>query len=230
MVMTSTRSKTIIATMAGLLVLSASGAPARGVTGPVTVDLTASAQPHAAGAHDTDLAFHVDNVQEASTHAATTATTSSVCDGCSGEAVSVQVMYVDHSPVMKLDNVAVAWTQDCSACDATAVSLQVVVVSGPGALITANRALALNAACDTCNATSGAYQLVVSGNAQSRFTAPTLRSLEAWATWQARLLSEPSVHVLSQLQQKLALRQLALLVNAKLGTGTMAAHARVTGH
>jgi hypothetical protein len=228
--MMSTRSKMTIAAVAGLLVLSASGPAAEGVSGPVKVGLTASANPQNAVSQDTDHAFHVDSVQDVITHAATTATTSSVCDGCSGEAVSVQVMYVDHSPVMKLDNVAVAWTQDCSACDATAVSLQVVVVSGPGPLITANRALALNAACDTCDATSGAYQLVVSGNAQSRFSASTLRSLQTWASRQAGLLSRPSVLGLSQLQQKLALAQLALLVNDELGTGTLKAHARVSGH
>ena len=58
-----------------------------------------------------------------------------VLAGCSGEAVSTQVLYLDHAPTALLDNVAVAWDQGCTLCTATSVSVQVVVVSAAGTLI-----------------------------------------------------------------------------------------------
>ncbi|HEY2878492.1 hypothetical protein [Nocardioides sp.] len=229
--MMSSRFKIAVATIAGLVILSASGAEARGPrpAGPVRVDLSASAHPIGAGNRYADTAHRVNTVRGVTTHAATTATASAICRGCSAEAISVQVLYLDRSPTMRLDNVAIAWTQGCASCNATAVSLQVVVVSRPGSLITANRAAALNAACNACHATSGAFQLVVSGKAQSRFSATTLRSLTSWASTQALLLRTPDLLGLSHLQQRLALKRLAHLVNADLGTRTLGARARVSG-
>jgi hypothetical protein len=233
MVMMSKGSRIAIATIAGLLALSASGAQARElqVTGPVRVDLTASAQPVSAGTRATDVAFHVDTVRWDKAHAATTATASAICRRCSGEAISLQVLYLDWSPSMKLDNVAVGWTQGCRSCSVTSVSLQVAVVTGRGSTIAANnRALALNASCRRCDATSAAYQLVVSGTWPARLSASTVRSLEEWASERARVLraTPASRQQRARVVQHHRLARVAHRVNAELGTGTVAAHVRLS--
>jgi hypothetical protein len=229
--MTRNHSRLAIATIVGVLLLAASASQAGGatVTGPVRVDLTASAQPHAGYVPDTDVAFHVDVEQGVGTHAATTATASSICPGCSGQAVSVQVLYLGQAPASTLDNVAVAWDQGCTLCTATAVSVQVVVVNVKGPLSVNNRALAVDAACKWCRARSGAYQVVVSGNADSRLSDAALSALKAWATQRARLLRDPSTsgRQTSPTAKQNALDSLKALVNADLGSHTMAARARV---
>jgi hypothetical protein len=229
--MMPSRLKVVVAAIAGLLVLSASGAQARGfiLVGSVSVDLTASAHPVSAATRDIDMAFHVDAVRRARTHAAATATASAICRGCSGEAVTVQVLYLYASPVMILDNVAVAWTQKCRSCRVTAVSLQVAVVRGRGSITPNNRALALNASCTRCHAKSGAYQLVVAGKGQGLLPASTIRQLRAWAADRARLLQAAPATRRTMVAQQHALGGVARLVNANLGTGTVAAHARVSG-
>lgn len=229
--MTRGRSRLAIATVAGVLLLAAPASQAGGatVTAPVSVDLTASSQPHAGYVPDTDLAFHVDVEQGVGTHAATTATASAICPGCSGQAVSLQVLYLDQAPTSTLDNVAVAWDQGCTLCTATAVSVQVVVVNVKGPLTVNNRALALDAACKWCRARSGAYQVVVSGSAGSRLSDAALSSLKAWAIQRARLLRDPSTSARqsSRTARQDALDSLKAVVNADLGSHTVVARARV---
>jgi hypothetical protein len=226
------RSRLAIATITGFLLLAGTASQAGGVTGsgPARIDLTASAQPQRAFVPLSDSAFHVDFVEGVSTHAATTATASAICDGCAGIATAVQVLYADRSPALTLDNVAVAWDQGCIACRATAVSLQVVVVNDSGSLTPNNRSLALNAACKLCNARSGAYQLVVSFNGQDRLSSATLRSLKQWTVARAKLLRTTSTSVLqrSGSRKTQGLRHVAHLVNSDLGSKTVAKRARVS--
>jgi hypothetical protein len=135
---------------------------------------------------------------------------------------------------MKLDNVAVAWSQGCDSCAASALSLQVVVVSGPGILVPSNRALAVNAACAQCHATAAAYQLVVAGSDQgpaARLSPATLRAVDDWATARARLLRGGSTASVAKraLRHERAVGGLAVLVNRELGTRTTATRVRLTG-
>jgi hypothetical protein len=194
--------------------------------------VTAAANPRTATAPVTDHAFRVASVLWARTKATATATASAVCPGCAGKAVTVQVLYLHGSSRMKLDNVAVAWTQGCDACRATAVSLQVAVVSGSGTLVPSNRALALNAACAGCAATSAAYQVVVVGSrssTQSRLSPTALRTIREWAAARARLLRQGTVSSPSRslLQQDRALQALAVMVNTQLGTRTATVRTRL---
>ncbi len=234
--MTSRRLGLTAAFAALFLALPGSGAQAGGLsfTGTVRIDLTSSAHPRAALAPVTAHSFHVDGAFWARTDAATTATASAVCRGCKGEAVSVQVLYLQRSLSMKLDNVAVAWTQGCDSCSASALSLQVVVVSGPGTLIPSNRALALDAACVLCHATAAAYQLVVAGSDQgplARLSPAALLAIDDWAKARARLLRDASTGPVAQraLHHERAVAGLADLVNRELGTRTTAARVRLTG-
>jgi hypothetical protein len=224
------------ALVALFLALPGSGAQAGGFvfTRTVRIDLTSSAHPRGALAPVHAHSFHVDGTFWSNTDAATTATASAVCRGCAGEAVSVQVLYLQRSPRMKLDNVAVAWTQGCDSCTASALSLQVVVVSGPGTLVPSNRALALDAACAQCHATAAAYQLVVAASGRgslARLSPTALRAVDDWAKTQARLLHDAPAGTVAQraLERGPAVSALANIVNRELGTRTTAARLRITG-
>jgi hypothetical protein len=222
-----------LAVTVGLLVLSASGpeAGALGSASPVRIDLTASAHPRLPLGPHTDLAFHVDAVAGVTATSATTATASAACVGCRGEAVSVQVLYVDRAPTGNLDNAAIAWAQSCVACDAVAVSVQVVRVSDTDILWPTNRALAVTAACTACGATSAAYQLVVAGSSLARLSPLTLRGLVAWASERAQQLHEASDAGTAlrrvRVVQARSLQSLADRVNTELGSATVAARTRL---
>lgn len=231
--MMSTRLRLAIGSIVGLLALSASGphAGAVGAGSPVRLDLTASAHPRSAFTPDNDFAYRVDAVAGVPVHAAATATASATCQGCSGAAISVQVLYLDRPPVAKLDNAAIAWTQACEACRAFAVSVQVVRVRHAAYLEPANRALAVTAACTRCRVTAAAYQLVVAGSGDSRLSGSTLRALDAWASDQACRLRAASRAGTSarnmRVVQSRSLGRIAHRVNAELGTVTIATRARL---
>jgi hypothetical protein len=231
--MMSKRSRLVLASMAGLLVLSASGpsAGAPGVRSVARIDLTASAQPRFPLVPVTDSRFDLDSVVGVPVHAATTATASATCASCSGTAISVQVLYLDHPPTGELDNAAIAWAQSCLACSAVAVSIQVVQVRDAGSLMPTNRALAVTTGCSLCRASSAAYQLVVAGGGRYHLTAGTLRALDTWASERAVELSELSsarnAKRWVRAGQARSLGRIARRVNAELGTATIAARARV---
>jgi hypothetical protein len=92
-------------------------------------------------------------------HARATATSSTVCDGCSGKAATVQVAYVPRGGITA-DNVAAAWASG-GAGTATSVSVQIVVQRPRTDVVATNRALAVNADCAGCTTDSVAVQLVV---------------------------------------------------------------------
>ncbi|HEX5017013.1 MAG TPA: hypothetical protein VFX15_05455 [Actinomycetes bacterium] len=228
----SVQSGLAITTVAGLLLFSGGAAePSAGASqGPLRIDLTASAHPTSvADAHDS--AYRVDTAEGVRVRAATTSTASATCRRCAGRAVSVHVLYLDHVPVMRVDNVAVAWTQGCARCRATAVSIQVVVVTDPGAMSPNNRALSITAACKHCRARAAAYQLVVSGESAKRLSGATLDSLRAWGLARARLLRDRSVYLTQRSRDGKArsLDTLEQLVDRDLGAHVVAARARLAG-
>lgn len=221
-----------VATVSGLLLLSGGGSQAGGTAyhDPVRIDLTASA--HATpvtNAHD--LAFRVDAAQGVRVRTATTSTASATCGRCSGRAVSVHVLYLDSAPVMRLDNVAVAWTQGCARCRATAVSIQVVVVTDPGAMTPNNRALSLTAACRHCGARAAAYQLVVDSGTSARLSDAALDSLRDWGVERARVLRDRSLYQAqrSRAGKARSLDTLAQVVDRDLGGHLVVARARLSG-
>jgi len=221
-----------VATLAGLLLVSGGSSQPEGSAydGPQRIDLTASAHPTpVANAHDT--AYRVDTAQGVRVRAATTSTASATCRRCSGRAVSVHVLYLDRAPVMRLDNVAVAWTQGCARCRATAVSIQVVVVTDPGVMKPNNRALSVTAVCTHCRARAAAYQLVVDGASASRLSDAALDSLRAWGEARTRLLRDRSSYLAQRSGSGKArsLDTLAQLVDRDLGAHVVAARARLSG-
>lgn len=106
------------------------------------------------------------------------------CDGCTGEAGTLQVVYFDGRGPVAADNVANAVSQ-CPDCKgpvvATAVSVQVVFVKRADQVTVNNRALAANVLCgpqdgepvsgDVCTASAAAYQFVMIGGNRRDLTA-----------------------------------------------------------
>ncbi|HEY5877775.1 MAG TPA: hypothetical protein VIU11_02620 [Nakamurella sp.] len=106
------------------------------------------------------------------------------CDGCTGEAGTLQVVYFDGRGPVAADNVANAVSQ-CPDCDgpvvATAVSVQVVFVKRADQVTVNNRALAANVLCgpqdggpvseEICTSSAAAYQFVVIGGNRRDLTA-----------------------------------------------------------
>ncbi|MFP5283409.1 MAG: hypothetical protein ACLGIF_08170 [Actinomycetes bacterium] len=129
------------------------------------LDLLSSAQPGPAAPELSDLAVDVrSRAAGRSIKVDAGATSSAVCDGCTGRAGTVQVVYLRRARTVKADNVATAWSQGCTNCGASAVSIQVVMAPQASVLVPNNRSLALNAACATCTTTAAAYQVVVADN------------------------------------------------------------------
>lgn len=153
------------------------------------------------------------------------ATTSAICDGCRGTAVSVQVVEVIRGRQVEADNVATAWAR-CRDCTVDAVSVQVVLLHRPAALTTNNRALAVTGDCQRCSARSAAYQVVMDATGHS----PDLRRLReevaAWATrrpgaadTRPRLRSDTSAPASQRRLAGLERRVTALVDGAVLSSG-----------
>ena len=98
------------------------------------------------------------------------AATMTNCDGCSGDATTLQVVYFDGSGPVAADNVANAVSQ-CQGCGGSAVSVQVVIARKADQLIVNNRALALNVGCDGCQTTAAACQFVLIGGSRRDLSA-----------------------------------------------------------
>ncbi|HET8559769.1 MAG TPA: hypothetical protein VFL69_04565 [Marmoricola sp.] len=151
------------------------------------VDLTASAQPTAADPDVVDRVFGVNASPFWRSKADATAMTSATCDKCTGEATTLQVLYVRQAGSTRVDNNAVAWSR-CRSCAASALSVQVVVVRRGVAVEANNRALAVNAVCDECQTSAGAYQLVVVSPDAGRLSRGAMSDLRAWVARQRDLL------------------------------------------
>jgi hypothetical protein len=187
-----------------------------------TTDVTASAIPGHAYPDVTDEAF---GLLRAGWRfkADANATASSTCDGCRGDAATVQVVFVRPGSRGTVDNVATAWSQ-CKDCAATALSVQVVVLRGDPEIRANNRALALNAACERCGTASAAFQLVVQGGHPAHLSPQARRELERWVEEQAAVLRQQArpAPLAGRMQDPTAaLRDLDGLVSEVLGTDTL---------
>jgi hypothetical protein len=111
------------------------------------------------------------------------AAVSTTCDGCDGQATTLQVVYFDGRGPVAADNLSNAVSQ-CHLCPgpvaSSAVSVQVVLVKQSNQLTVNNSAFALNLDCGTatvegqppaCTTTSMALQFVLVGGSRRDLTA-----------------------------------------------------------
>ena len=173
------------------LVSGSAAAGALGGNGRKDLDLTASAHPSAALPGAADRATAVRWSDRPGVKADAVATSSATCDGCDGESIALQVLYLPWATQADLDNAATAWSSECLQCDARALSVQVVVLREWSRLVPNNRAMAVNAACESCRTAAAAFQLVVVTPDVQRMSRDALAELEAWVDEQAAALRPP---------------------------------------
>jgi hypothetical protein len=136
------------------------------------LDAAASAIPTSGQPSATDQEADLLRVRQRSAKSTAVSTATSNCDGCHGEAITVQVIYFDGAGPNAADNIATAVSQ-CKDCSSTAASLQLVFAKQSDQLIVNNRALSINAACDGCATNATAIQLVYVGGARRDLSAAT---------------------------------------------------------
>jgi hypothetical protein len=157
MVRPSRRLVAHVAVVSASLVLGVVSLPGQGRS---HVDLLSSAQPVESNAIDADSATAFKRTNKKRVKADASATASAGCPGCTGNATTVQVVYMKRAKNATVDNVATAWSS-CERCTSTSVSVQVIVARPSTTLVPRNRALAVNASCRNCSSTAIAYQVVV---------------------------------------------------------------------
>ncbi|MBD8868836.1 hypothetical protein [Nocardioides donggukensis] len=174
----------LTALLLGSLAVSSQAHPRHRVK---NLDLTAAAHPTEANPTVLDKASRTKWIGWRPLAVDTSATSSATCDGCRGDAVTLQLVYAHRPGDVALDNAAVAWSQ-CTDCRATALSVQVVMVRGGHEVTANNRALALNAACEGCLSNSLAVQLVVLDADGDELSHEAEDALRAWVDEQAAAL------------------------------------------
>ncbi|MDH2413914.1 hypothetical protein [Nocardioides sp. CER19] len=186
--MTSTLKAAALAAGALVLLFAPAGASYSHRDAPArNLDLTSSAHPSEARPNHSDQATDISSTWARTVRADTTALASTNCDGCNGDATTLQVLYVNHGRDVSVDNAAVAWSQ-CADCGGTALSVQVVVLAGGHQVRADNRAFAVNAACAGCNTAAIAYQLVVVTPRHSHLSKEAAQELRDWVAAQAAAL------------------------------------------
>jgi hypothetical protein len=109
------------------------------------------------------------------TKATAVAAGSTECEGCSGTATTLQVVYFDGSGTVSADNVAnaISLCPKCTTGPVTAaVSVQVVIARRADQLVVNNRAFAANASCDGgCESNAAAVQFVLVGGSRKDLSA-----------------------------------------------------------
>ncbi|MGH1561318.1 hypothetical protein [Mumia sp. DW29H23] len=169
--------------LGGILVATgsaaATGAAARHGDEVGTVDAVASSQPTGAHPTDSDEVVKYRWKDSRRLKADAVATSSAVCDGCSGDAVTLEVVYGWRTRSATADNVASAWSSCGMSCGASALSVQLVVLPRGRTIEANNRALALNAACTECRSVAAAYQVVVAERGAKPLSRAERRELEA---------------------------------------------------
>ena len=128
---------------------------------PRSLQATSVAIPSTTNRDVSDTSHHVTRSSAHAIHAAGSATASSTCDGCTGTAVTMQVVYARRGAAVVAQNAATAWAGGCTSCKAWALSLQVVIAWSASSVTADNRALAVNASCARCTTAAAAVQLVV---------------------------------------------------------------------
>jgi predicted metal-binding protein len=159
------------------------------------VDLLASANPAEEGAAVTDEAFDT-RARTAARYAKAdaSAVATATCVGCTGDAVALQVVRMNHPREAAADNVATAWST-CDNCSSTALSVQVVLLKRAGEVRANNRAAAVNAGCADCTADSLAVQLVVQTTTSKPMSKSAVAELEQWVEEQAEQLRAASATI-----------------------------------
>lgn len=188
------------------------------------VDVTASANSGPGANRVDDAALRVARVTYRRVKADATAHATSTCDGCTADARTLHVVYLDRVTAGTVDNVATAWSR-CAGCRATALSVQVVVVRGWSSVRANNRALAVNGDCADCSTASAAFQVVVTSEERPRFSRPEMRQLRRWTVQQATALREGAALRGSTRRSArpggVQVGELTRLVNRGLGTTTL---------
>jgi hypothetical protein len=144
-------------------------------------DLVASANPATPHTTDADRAAMFERARGKRAQVDAVAAASATCDGCSGTATAVQVIYIGKAKKGTADNLATAWSS-CNDCGAVSVSVQVVVVRPGTDLVARNRAQAVNSSCAGCRTAAVAVQLVVVTSKHRAFTRKGRQELEALAS------------------------------------------------
>jgi hypothetical protein len=197
-----------------LLSLAASSSSATWSWTPRAEVLT-SAHPTEVDPEVSDTATHVGSRWARSFQAEAAALASATCDGCRGNASTLDVVYARKVRKATLDNVANAWAQ-CTGCHATAVSVQVVVARRAKALVANNRALSVNATCTACHVRAAAFQLVVVDPDVSRLSRADIAALRQWMRDQVAM-PDPQ----ARLDRGHGRDSLARLVNEALDSRTL---------
>jgi hypothetical protein len=152
------------------------------------IDLLSSAHPAPPNLAVSDTAFDTKSHTHArQVKADVSAVATATCDGCAGDATTLQVLVVRRAETINVDNIATAWST-CVDCGSTALSVQVVLLYRSHLLTANNRASAVNAACEQCTSTAVAYQVVVETNSPWGMSRAERAALETWVEEQAALL------------------------------------------
>lgn len=102
--------------------------------------------------------------------ASASATAQALCEGCSAQAATLQVLLSAQDSTIRANNVATAYTTG-SAASSAAVSIQIVAATGSHLIAANNRAVAINEYCTGCTATSVAIQFILVGGQISDLSA-----------------------------------------------------------
>lgn len=173
------RSKVILILAVAVAVLLPTSAWASASWKPHTYQNAATAIPAATGASASDLSSKVYKVAAGAVRGSAVATASITCDGCSADAVTMQVLYARTVRTISVNNVAAAWAA-CTGCQGSALSLQIVLARSAGQVVANNRSLALNASCQGCHTAAAAVQIVLISPGQSRLSDAMIGSLIAF--------------------------------------------------
>lgn len=174
-------SKRIVLTSCLVVALGAAAGGSAGADRTHRHDFEAAALaiPNVAGGHDRAVEMSFDSARARDVRIGGVATTSLTCDRCSGQAISLQVIYLRPGTTFVARNAAIAWAADCTDCSGSALSVQVVVARSAGGVTVANRALAINAGCVLCRTTATAVQVVVVGAAARTLSGPAVARIQA---------------------------------------------------
>ncbi|HEY9376702.1 MAG TPA: hypothetical protein VIQ02_06365 [Jiangellaceae bacterium] len=152
------------------------------------IDLLSSAHPGPPNPDVSDAAVDTKGQSHArQVKADASAVATATCDGCTGDATTLQVLVVRRAEAAYVDNVATAWSS-CVDCGAISLSVQVILLYKSPMLTANNRASAVNAGCEQCTSTAVAYQLVVETDSPRGLSRAEREALEAWVEEQAALL------------------------------------------
>lgn len=111
------------------------------------------------------------------------------CDGCTAEAVTLQVLYASGARQVVANNVARA-SSSCTGCRSAALSVQIVVALRPEQVRAVNASEAVNVSCASCTTTAAAYQFVVAADSRRELSAMTRDVIEQIRTQMAMLVAD----------------------------------------